>query len=65
MKERERCLTVLCVYVCVFGEHSSELVKERQRERAKKDQLDFQKRERQRKKKTKKVSTRFLNVMNF
>jgi hypothetical protein len=50
--------------VCVFGEHLSELVKERQRERAKKDPLDFQKRERKRKK-TKKVSTRFLNVMNF
>ncbi len=51
--------------VCVFGEHSSELVKERQRERAKKDQLDFQKRERDKEKKTKKVSTQFLNVMNF
>jgi hypothetical protein len=50
-------LTVLCVRV--FGEHSSELVKERQRERAKKDQLDFQKRERQRKKKLKKFQLDF------
>ncbi len=33
----------VCVYVC---EHLSELVKERQWERAKKDQLDFRKRKR-------------------
>jgi hypothetical protein len=32
-------------------EHLSEVVKERQRERAKKDQLDFQKRERKKRKK--------------
>jgi hypothetical protein len=32
-------------------EHLSEVVKEKQRERAKKDQLDFQKRERKKRKK--------------